>query len=158
VRQFFVSVIRRDDTLCPSWQRATRSNRLDACNATPFDDYSTRRDLVSGLVRGVIDDVRSAVGASVDSLRGEIDERLGMIVVTLRPLLIAIGLLIVVGIAFALTIAASLVALGVPLLVAAWGVTLALAALGVGAVRRARPRALSPAASEAALPQATEAT
>jgi hypothetical protein len=97
------------------------------------------------LVGGMIDSARAAVGNQVDALRNEVDERVAAASTTLAPMLIAVGLGIVAALLCALAITVSLVELGAPLWLALWSITVVVAALGVAAALRARPKARKPA-------------
>jgi len=88
------------------------------------------------LVGGMIDSARAAVGVQVDALRDEVDDRVEAASATLIRMLIALGILIVAALLCTLAIAVTLGALGVPLWLALWSVTVAVTALGVIAVIR----------------------
>jgi hypothetical protein len=105
------------------------------------------RCLVS-LVGGMIDSARAAVGGQVDALRHEVDDRVAAASSTLISMLIAFGILIVAALLLALALAGSLVALGVPLWIALWSVTVAVTAIGVGAVIRASTKTPKPAPTD----------
>ena len=86
---------------------------------------------------GVIDNARAAVGVQVDALRTEVDDRVSAAGSKLVAMMIPLGTLIVAALLCGLAIAASLVALGVPLWVALWSEAVVVTAIGVGTARRA---------------------
>jgi fatty acid desaturase len=97
---------------------------------------------MSGLVSGLFDDVRHAVGARVDGIRKDVDDRLDVLASRLTSMLTAMAIITVTATFCGLAIAASLFAFGVPLWASLWGVTLTAAALVVvGAYRRRKQRA-----------------
>jgi hypothetical protein len=95
---------------------------------------------MSGLVSGLFDDARTAVGARVDVVRRELDDRLASLGVRLTTMLTAIAIIIVTAMFCGLSIGATLTALGVPVWAALWAVTLTAAALGGGFICRAKRR------------------
>ena len=106
---------------------------------------TTRANLMSGLVGGIIDDARDAVGAGVDALRGEMDDRLAKLGTAMVSMMIAMVILIVMAGLCGVAIAASLVAVGLPLWGALWVATAVAALLSVTAVRRAKRTPPAPA-------------
>jgi len=89
------------------------------------------------LVSGLFDDARHAVGARVDVIRKDLNERLETVTTRLTSMLTAMAIITVTATFCGLAITATLVAGGVPLWVALWGVTLTALVIGVGARRRA---------------------
>ena len=94
------------------------------------------------LVSGIIDDTRELLSAHADALRLELGERVSTLGAALRSSLIALTILIVSAVLLGLSIAATLVAIGLPLWASLWIVTgLALAsALVVALDARANAR------------------
>src|SRR5207245_181501 len=86
------------------------------------------------------------VAAHVEALRDDMSGRLAILGATLASTLIAIGVFMVTALLLSLSVAASLVALGVPWWLALWAITLAAGAIGIGfalsARAKARPRSL----------------
>lgn len=93
------------------------------------------------LVTGIVDDARELVGAHVEALRDDFSVRLAQLAATLTSLLIAIGVFVVTAVLLGVSLAASLVALGLPWWLGLWIVTLASAAIGVAFALRARAKA-----------------
>ncbi|MFT3692019.1 MAG: hypothetical protein QM831_02675 [Kofleriaceae bacterium] len=93
------------------------------------------------LVVGIVEDTRELVSANVDLLRGEISTKLSVLGSTLGQLLIGIGVFVVTAILLCLAIAASVIALGVPVWVALWGVCILAAAIGHTFIKKARATA-----------------
>lgn len=114
---------------------------MDEATRTPPSALGGRMSLVSGM----IDDARSAVGVHVDALRHEVDDRVAAVGSKLTTMLIALGVLIVAALLCGLSIAASLVAFGVPLWAALWSVTAVASVLAVAALVRARAKEHRPA-------------
>lgn len=96
------------------------------------------------LLSGIVSDTHDLVAAHVEDLGGDIRERLATLGETLTSVLLAASILIVTAILLCLAIAASLVAVGVPVWIAMWSITLAAAATGFGFVLRARTKARKP--------------
>jgi hypothetical protein len=95
---------------------------------------------MSGLVSGIFDNARNAVGAGVDVIRGEVDVRLATLGDRIAPMLTATGIVIVTANLAALSVGATLFAVGLPLWAALWTVTLTVGVAG-GAIYRAKHRA-----------------
>jgi hypothetical protein len=112
---------------------------------------------MSGLVSGLFDDARHAVGARVDGIRKDLDDRLDVLARRLTSMLTAMAFITVTATFCGLAIAATLFAFGVPLWAALWGVALTAAALGVGASYRVKQRA-NTAAVVALEPRAAESS
>jgi hypothetical protein len=91
---------------------------------------------MSGLVSGLIDDARNAVGARVDGVRRELDDRVADLGVRLTSMLTAMAIIIVTVMFGGLSVAATMVALGVPVWAALWGVTLVAATAAFASRRR----------------------
>jgi hypothetical protein len=97
---------------------------------------------MSNLVTGLFDDVRHAVGARVDGIRKDVDDRLDVLASRLTSMLTAMAIITVTATFSGLAIAATLHAFGVPLWASLWGITLTAAVLVVlGAYRRRKQRA-----------------
>jgi hypothetical protein len=96
---------------------------------------------MSGLVSGLFDDARHALGARVDGIRKDVDDRLETLAARLTSMLTAMAIITVTATFCGLAITATLFAFGVPLWASLWGVTLTAAVLGVGASYRAKHRA-----------------
>lgn len=96
------------------------------------------------LLSGIVSDTQDLVAAHVEDLGGDIRERLATMGETLTSVLVAASILIVTALLLGLAIAASLVAVGVPLWIAMWSITLAVGATGFGFVLRARAKARAP--------------
>ncbi len=96
------------------------------------------------LVSGIVSDTHDLVAAHVEDLGGDIRERLATLGDTLTSVLVAASILIVTALLLGLAIAASLVAVGVPVWIAMWSITLAAAGTGFGFVLRARAKARKP--------------
>jgi hypothetical protein len=85
---------------------------------------------MSGLVSGLFDDARHAVGARVDGIRKDVDDRLTSLAARLTSMLTAMAIITVTAVFSGLAITATLFAFGVPLWASLWGVTLSAAAIG----------------------------
>jgi hypothetical protein len=96
---------------------------------------------MSGLVSGLFDDARHAVGARVDGIRKDFDDRLEGLAARLTARLTGMAIITVTATFCGLALAATLVAFGVPLWAALWGVTLTAAVIAVGASYRRKRRA-----------------
>jgi hypothetical protein len=96
---------------------------------------------MSGLVSGLFEDARHAVGARVDGIRKDLDDRLESLATRLTSMLTAMAIITVTAVLLGLSIAATLSAFGVPLWASLWGVTLTAAVIGVVASRRVKQRA-----------------
>jgi hypothetical protein len=99
-------------------------------------------------VAGMLDDARNAVGdavgARVDQLRDEVDDRLAKAGGSLKPMLVTVGILIVAGGLASAATAASLIALGAPPWAALWGVAAVAAGAGLLYHRRSKAAADAP--------------
>lgn len=93
------------------------------------------------LLVGIVEDTRELVSANVDLLRGEMSTKISVLGSSLGQLLVGIGVIVVTAILLCLAIAASLVAVGVPVWVALWGVCLLAAAIGHTFIKKARTTA-----------------
>lgn len=102
----------------------------------PPPDAPDERGVVE-IVEAIIDDTRDLVGAHVEALRSDMTDRLSSLGDTLTSTLLAFSVLIVTALLLGISLAMTLIAVGVPGWAAFWIVTLAAAALGVGLIRRA---------------------
>jgi hypothetical protein len=92
------------------------------------------------LVAGIVEDTRELVGVELEVLRTELGERISSLGDAVKASLIAVAVGIVMALLFGLALAASLVALGLPVWAALWivtGVALAVVLLLATWARRA---------------------
>lgn len=103
---------------------------------SPPPDPAGDRGVVE-LVGAIIDDVRELVGAHLDALRGDLADRVASLGATLTSTLLAFSVLIVTTLLFGISLALTLVAIGLPAWAAFWIITAVGGVLGVGLIRRA---------------------
>jgi hypothetical protein len=111
------------------WHAVARSNGTDVVEG----EHGTVE-----LVESIIDDSRALVGAHLEALRDDVREQVAALGVAVRSSLLAVSLIIVATLLVGIAMAESIIALGLPAWAAFWIVALAVAALGVWLVRRAR--------------------
>ncbi|HEY0252157.1 MAG TPA: phage holin family protein [Kofleriaceae bacterium] len=90
------------------------------------------------LLVGIVEDTRELVSANVDLLRGEMSAKISVLGSTLGQLLIGIGVFVVTATLLCLAIAATLIAVGLPMWIALWIVSALAFATGYTFIKKAR--------------------